>query len=357
MFRLYHMVYKKDKRVTIEYASELFKEKGWKLISTVYENAHKRLDFECDRGHKHSISWAMFQQGRRCAHCSGSITKTIGEVREAFESKGWTLLSDSYLNSKQILQYQCSKGHKGETCWNVFNAGVGCSECSGNKKKNIEDIKLKFAEKGWDLLSTEYRGAHIPLRFRCNNGHEHHIRWGHFRKGHGCALCVNNNLPKSLDDVAKAFEKRNFKLLTAEYKNRHQKLDFICDRGHNSQIDFGHLIRGGGCLQCADYGFSDSKPATLYYIRFEHQGKYFYKIGITRNTLKRRFAGEFKGCKVIQTKSFLFGYLARQEEQSILKKYQKYRYTGTPFLTTGFTELFTTDVLKLDNDKSILQPV
>lgn len=97
------MVYEKGRKVTIEYASELFEDKGWKLLSTAYENAHKRLDFECDRGHKHSITWASFQQGKGCAYCTGSISKTIEQVREIFATKGWTLLSNSYKNV-HILQ-------------------------------------------------------------------------------------------------------------------------------------------------------------------------------------------------------------------------------------------------------------
>jgi len=39
---------------------------GYELLSSVYENANKRLKYKCPKGHIHSIKWSDWQQGAIC---------------------------------------------------------------------------------------------------------------------------------------------------------------------------------------------------------------------------------------------------------------------------------------------------
>lgn len=105
---------------------------------------------------------------------------------------------------------------------------------------------------------------------------------------------------------------------------------------------------GQGCPKCSVNGFKKDKPAILYYLSINNGEA--YKIGITNNTVTIRFsAEELKLIKVIATWDYDIGNDAYIKEQQILSKYKKYQYKGDSMLVNGNTELFTKDVLKLDN--------
>ena len=95
-------------KLTFEYVKEKFSERGWELLSTEYKNAHTLLDYVCDKGHKHSIQWANFQQGYGCPECSYERLSELkrmsyDEVKRYIEEQGCFLLSDSYRNAHQKL--------------------------------------------------------------------------------------------------------------------------------------------------------------------------------------------------------------------------------------------------------------
>ena len=53
--------------------------------------------------------------------------------------------------------------------------------------------------------------------------------------------------------------------------------------------------------------------------------------------------------KVLWSKQFLFGYLAYEEEQEIIRKYSKFLAKNSNIgINSGYTEVFTKDVLKKD---------
>lgn len=54
----------------------------------------------------------------------------------------------------------------------------------------------------------------------------------------------------TIDFIKKRFEKENYILLTKNYKNVRQKLEYICPRGHRYNISWASWNRGSRCLLC-----------------------------------------------------------------------------------------------------------
>lgn len=76
-------------------------------------------------------------------------------------------------------------------------------------------------------------------------------------RGRGCPFC--GGYFKYFDDVKSEFEKRNYTLLSTEYKNRTTKMNYICNI-HNKvvqQIDLCHLMREQGCRFCRGFDIYD----------------------------------------------------------------------------------------------------
>ena len=98
---------------------------------------------------------------------------TIEFIRSKFKKEDYQLLTTEYKNALQKLEYICPKGHRGNMSWHSFQKGHRCAECGGTKKKTIEFIKSKFEKIGYILLTKEYKNAHQKLEYICPEGH----RW------------------------------------------------------------------------------------------------------------------------------------------------------------------------------------
>lgn len=170
-------------------------------------------------------------------------------------------------------------------------SGCGCPKCSGTEKSNTEEFigKVNIVhDYKYDYSETDYTGNKNKVTIKC----------------------------KSCGNV----------------------FDMKADN---------HLTGKQGCPSCANYGFNKAKPATLYYLSINNGEA--YKIGITNNSVKRRFNNtDLEKIEIINEWQFSLGSDAKSFEDVILKVYKEYKYTGKWLLANGNTELFNKDILGLD---------
>jgi hypothetical protein len=86
--------------------------------------------WECAKGHQWTASPSTIQQGKWCLKCSGSAKSTIQEMHRLAESRGGRCLSDTYVNNRAPLLWECQEGHRWRA--NARNIGIGrwCPTCS-----------------------------------------------------------------------------------------------------------------------------------------------------------------------------------------------------------------------------------
>lgn len=98
-------------------------------------------------------------------------------IKEYVEKQGYKfikLIKDNGLNSR--IEIQCPKGHKYDVCFKNFKGnaclkGTRCPECFGSKKPSYEEVREYVEDKGFTLLSKEYKKANVKLKIECPNGH------------------------------------------------------------------------------------------------------------------------------------------------------------------------------------------
>ena len=166
---------------------------GYTLLNE-YSGAHSLLKYRCPQKHEHQISWSSFQQGHRCAYCDGQIV-THADVDRHFASRGYKLLS-RYENNTAPLSFLCPSGHTHRISWCAFNAGQSCARCAQKIMPTQDEIFEAFQKKGFTLLtfcksSTQY------LRYICPEGHMHCMTWNSFKNGMGCGKCSSRMFDKS----------------------------------------------------------------------------------------------------------------------------------------------------------------
>ena len=118
--------------------------------------------------------------------------------------------------------------------------------------------------------------------------------------------------------------------------------------GEFEQTPTVHL-RGCGCPSCAKYGFDQTKPGYLYYLKITtDSGQILYKIGITNKSVDERFnLTDLSKIEIVKQKLYENGADALDWETKLKRKYKEYQYKGPDILSSGNTELFTEDIISM----------
>ncbi len=177
-------------------------------------------------------------------------------VKKLFEKEGYKLLSE-YKNRRTKIKYGCINDHVRYMWPGDFKNGIRCAECAGLVKKNINFIKSEFADEDYILLTTEYINAHQKLKYICPNGHTYSMSWAMWQQGSRCAYCAGIGKP-DIKFIRSEFKKHNYMLLTGEYKNNRQKLEYTCPSGHAHSISWVKWLNGRRCPICANINNSGS---------------------------------------------------------------------------------------------------
>lgn len=249
-----------SKKLTYEFVKNQFENEGGKLLSEEYVDAHTKLKYICSEGHEHSITWNNWQKGQRCLYCYGNVKKDIDFVRESFEKDSYILLTEEYINSKQKLEYICPNRHRHSISWANWRKGQRCHFCVeiGRKINIFNDVKLEFEKEKYELLTIEYINNQQKLEYICPNGHKHAITWNNWQQGNRCPYCAGQ-VKLTIEFIKKEFEKESCKLLSKEYIDNKQKLSYICPDGHIHRISWNSWKKGHRCPICKVINMSGDK--------------------------------------------------------------------------------------------------
>ena len=134
-----------------------------------------------------------------------------------------------------------------------------------SKKLTIEFIRAEFAKEGYILLTTEYTNPYQKLDYICPEGKKHNISWTCWQRGHRCS-CYSNSTKLTIEFIRAEFAKEGYILLTKVYKNNRTKLEYICSspKKHKHSITWSAWKDGGRCPYCNGNG----RP-TIEFIRAE----------------------------------------------------------------------------------------
>jgi hypothetical protein len=179
---------------------------------------------------------------------------SIDTVKQSFAEEGYQLLTTECKKSSQKLELICPQKHKYLTTWNRWQQGKRCFLCSYekrsiNRRLGIDVVRLSFEKEKYLLLTTEYRSNKQKLEFICPKDHRHSISWINWQKGQRCGICSGRYL--CFEKVKDSFERENYHLLTTEYNNNIQKLEYVCPKNHFHDISYSNWQKGERCGICS----------------------------------------------------------------------------------------------------------
>lgn len=218
-----------------------------------------------------------------------------------------------YINARTKINIICKKHGIFKQIPNAHKSGQGCPKCKyeklpQNNPKTKEQIITEFNKihnNKYEYNLTNYKNKNSKIKIICPIHGELKIGIYEHKNNTGCILC--NRFEKFLKNAKKVHgEKYNYSL--TKYYNSSTKITIICPI-HNEfeQFPSSHL-RGPGCPKCGKElqinklkenensfrksGFKSmakDKICTFYIIRCFDKNESFYKIGITSNTVNKRY--------------------------------------------------------------------
>jgi hypothetical protein len=188
------------RKLNIEFIRAEFAKEDYELLTKTYDNSHQKLEYICPRGHRHSITWSNWHQKKRCPCFSSTAKLNIEFVRAEFKKEGYELLTEVYEDAQQKLEYICPRGHHHSITWGHWNSKDKrrCPYCVGQGKLNIEFIRAEFAKEGYILLTEVYENNKQKLEYECPIGHKHSVSWNSWKSGARCPECFTIKMAADL---------------------------------------------------------------------------------------------------------------------------------------------------------------
>ncbi len=162
-----------NKKLTIMYMQTLAQKRGGLCVSNTYLNNRSVLIWECAKGHQWKARPYDIQRGRWCPQCAGK-NKRIEDMRQIAHERGGKCLSEKYLGVMSKLLWECSEGHSWEATPDKVIQGRWCPECSSGLGERIcrvifQNIFRDFFPKSHLNWLVNKNGNRMELDGYCEN--------------------------------------------------------------------------------------------------------------------------------------------------------------------------------------------
>ena len=304
---------------------------GAKANMSIICTIHKKVFSQCPDSH--------INRAKGCPDCSKNKTlaasrdwrlrKTKERLYERSDGNV-VLIEDSFVTWHSESDFVCSEhGEFRDYTSNVLTRGYPCQECNENRvplQLTEEDILDRFKEKtgNFEILQIEGVGGAAELTIRCHDcsREDFTVKMSNtYCNDYACGACSRQKSEDYRKSRVKEFHKNSkdvrfkswlersmefhndkYDYSLVKYIDQHHKVEIICPSHHIFwQKPDNHLNKE--CRKCADeklnglytktfferFPQKKAVPAILYYIKIKHKKHIFYKVGITKNSIKIRY--------------------------------------------------------------------
>lgn len=205
-----------------------------------------------------------------------SVKTNISTIKEMMTSRGYTLLSNKYINKYEKLEVECPSHGTFSVSFDVFRrTKYGCSACAHAKvadknRGNIEDAKRAIVDAGYEPLFDTYSNSKDRLPMRCPKHGEISISLTNIRHGKRCYECGRENVAKKnrldIKEVQKRVKSKGFTPKFESYSGNKDSLLCNCSIHGDFYGNLQSFTYGHGCQKCA-IGKSKSQEEVYEFIK------------------------------------------------------------------------------------------
>jgi hypothetical protein len=243
------------KRYTLEDMQQLARKRGGKCISNEYQGMNHHLNWRCGNGHEWAAIPSSIKAGHWCPRCYGNNPFTITDLSKIAASRGGQVLSEKMDNRRSMLRWRCAEGHEWHTSAQNVMAGHWCPVCGKSQPLSLETAMEAAITNGGRCLSESYVNARASLLWECKFGHRWRTSLYKIRSGQWCRICRTKQtaakLQLTLDEVQKRARQKGGVCLATEYGGTAGTvLQFECVHQHRWWAS-PNTIKRSWCPYCA----------------------------------------------------------------------------------------------------------
>lgn len=128
------------------------------------------------------------------------------------------------------------------------------------KRLDIETVRKRFSERGYELLETDYRGVDVKMKYKCPHHPDKNteMSFSKLKLGRGCPYCYGN-VKYTIEEAKREFAARGYELIESKYKNSQTKMAYRCPK-HPDKVSYMSLAKlkvGRGCPECKKNSIGD----------------------------------------------------------------------------------------------------
>ncbi len=178
------------------------------------------------------------------------------KLKALAKNRGGRCLTNSYVNARTRMLWQCENGHTWKTISDSVTRGSWCLICSRanvNKQKLAARIalvrKIARKKKGRCLTKTSVSPS-IPVKMKCSKGHFWETKAQNLVDGKWCHTCSKNK-KFTLEDIQKIARSHRGYLLSKSYHSIGAHLKWKCQKGHQWETSLASIRNGAWCPYCS----------------------------------------------------------------------------------------------------------
>ena len=128
-------------------------------------------------------------------------------------------------------------------------------------QRPLIDMGIELGNKGFTLLSNEYRGSSFKYLTRCNVCGKERLGYPYALLNNSCQRCLKKE-KRTIEDARCLAKSRNGKCLSSEYIRNDQPLTWQCHCGFVWKASFNRIDSGVWCPKCGNVSKSKSLTTT-----------------------------------------------------------------------------------------------
>ncbi|HET7670054.1 MAG TPA: hypothetical protein VFK84_06585 [Burkholderiales bacterium] len=114
---------------------------------------------------------------------------TLAQIQEDAARHGGRCLSETYVDSLTLMDWQCAKGHTWRAVAHAVRQGHWCKKCADERLRfPAQAVHDVAAARGGKCLSP-YTNSQAKLEWQCGAGHHWHATFNSVKQGSWCPHC------------------------------------------------------------------------------------------------------------------------------------------------------------------------
>jgi hypothetical protein len=244
----------------------------------VVPGTSKKVWWMCDKGHEWQATINHRSGGTGCPYCAGRLAckdNCLETVNPAL-AKEWHPTKNGQLTPHDVttgthekVWWVCNRGHEWEARVNERSDGRGCPYCAGRRvceDNCLQTVNSALASQ-WHLARNGNLtakdvtlGSNRKVWWMCDKGHEWQATTNNRSGGTGCPYCAGRRVCEDncLETVNPALAKewhptKNGQLTPRDVTaGTHEKVWWVCNRGHEWEAAIYSRVAGSGCPYCSN---------------------------------------------------------------------------------------------------------